>query len=170
MRAWFAMVPLVLAGCASAPKTSSFDVPADRDTVIDEVQQAIVAEGFDIGELNDRVGFVRTDWTNIPVGNVTGATHRRYTVLLKEVGGQTRVTVRGEFQRCEMTGPAGTVTTEQTCTRVDWQTRTCISQETRPEVICSTLATIMGDDQQDLDAFAAKVRESLGVEAPPPAP
>lgn len=170
MRAWFALVPWVLVGCGSAPKTSTFDVPADRYTLIDEVQQVIIAEGFDIGELNDRVGFVRTDWTNVPVGNFTGATHRRYTVLLKEVGGRTRVTVRGEFQRCEMTAPAGTVTTEQTCMRVDWQTRTCISQETHPEVVCQSLAAIMADDQQDLDAFAAKVRESLGGDAPPPAP
>ncbi|MFO0750273.1 MAG: hypothetical protein U1F43_32080 [Myxococcota bacterium] len=155
--------------CGTAPVASRFDVPAPPDALVDEVQQAIVADGLEVASVDARLGVVRSVWTTIPDGNVSTATHRRYTVLLKASQAGTQALVRGEFKSCTYTAPPGSVQTTTQCQSTGYRSGICQTTEQQSEVVCEPVDAIFPDDQQDLDAFAAHVREALGV-APAPAP
>ncbi|MCC6622989.1 MAG: hypothetical protein IT385_17150 [Deltaproteobacteria bacterium] len=158
---------VTLSACGTAPVATRFAVDAPSGAIVHPVQQALVTEGFDIAEVDERIGVVRSDWTTVPQENMSSATHRRYTVVVKEQPAGAEVTVRGEFKHCSQTAPAGTVTTTTECARTGYRTGVCQTTEQRAEIVCKPITAILPDDQQDLDAFGASLRAQLGA-APGP--
>lgn len=151
-----------LSACGSAPVASRFTVDASPDALVDEVQAAIVAEGFEVEEVNRRVGYVRSAWTTVPMENVSSASHRRYTVVLKGAPEGTQAMVRAEFKKCSYTAPPGSVETTTECTRTGYRSATCQTIQQESKLLCQPVDTILADDQQDLDAFAGHLRDAIG--------
>ncbi|RZO54224.1 MAG: hypothetical protein EVA89_28575 [Sandaracinaceae bacterium] len=136
-----ALLACFLFGCVSQLTPSSFFVP-DQQIEVADLERALATQGMTPDRVDTRAGIVETPWEDTG-RNSDGTTWvTRYLITLSVREGASDVTVAMDLRTCERAPLSGRVD-GSSCARV-------------PDGMTPTMY------QDRLDAFAARLRTSLG--------